>query len=114
MSFKIGENKIYWPEAQYFEIQLQFGLGTGWYYNDLLDIAERAGLLFVPEESVHYNELLAGELGIDLLDVWDAIRAKVDREHTWASFAEYKQLLHDTLLTFDEFVEVFQIAIYQE
>ncbi len=110
MPFSIANHKIIWPQEQFDKIKAEFGEGTGWYKNDLLDIAERANLLVTKDDSILFNEILAGELGIDLHDVWDAISDKVERAGSWTTFEEYKELRKNSLLTFEEFVTYFQIA----
>lgn len=109
MSFQIERSKIIWPKEQYDSIKANFGNGVGFMQNDLLEITERAGILSIPDDSIFYNELLSGELGIDLIDVFEAIHVKVEREQLWTTFAEYKNLRVASVLTWDEFVNYFQI-----
>ncbi len=108
--FQIGRSKIIWPKNQYDAFKAAATNGIGKDNDDILEIAERAGILYISDDSVHYNEILAGELGIDLYDVDQAINDKIEAKKTWTTFEEYKSIRMNTRLTFEEFVEIFQIV----
>ena len=114
--FEIRNNKILWPFSELDRIRSQFELhdGVGLYENDFLTLAENAETISIPEISPHYNKILAGTFGIDLEDVAQAIKQKVETTLTWENFNEYKELRKNTRLTWEEFVNHFDIDTIED
>lgn len=96
----------------YAAIKREFGEGVDKFDNDLFEIATRAKVLpsDINADSASFNEILAGELGVDLEDVENMINVLVDNEEHWETFKEYKELRRSLKVSFEKFVEFFNIV----
>lgn len=110
MSFRIANNHILWHGEVYHAIksEARYGIGKD-SDNDLLAIAERARVITIDDECLVFNELLSGELGVDLMDVETAINEIFEAKREWTNYEEYRVERRKAMITFDELVDYFGI-----